>query len=287
MARARNIKPGFFRNADLVELPFEARLLFIGLWTIADKAGRMEDRPKQIKMELFPADNLDCDALLSMLHELGMIDRYTVENKKYIQVVNFSKHQNPHRDEKTSVIPDKNGVVLVEDNAKHGASTVQTQCKDDSNTVAIGLIPDSLNTDSLNTDSLNTDSLETSKDLSAPSALTSKKGTRLPEDWVLPKAWGEWALSEKQGWTADDVRSVAANFKDHWLANANQAKSKKSDWLATWRIWVRSPLNGIKPGSASGFQTAGERRMAVTDAAIDAWLSEGSGNVVEGELVNV
>ena len=34
MARSRNIKPGFFSNDELVELPFEARLLFIGLWTI-------------------------------------------------------------------------------------------------------------------------------------------------------------------------------------------------------------------------------------------------------------
>ena len=67
MARARNIKPGFFRNADLAELPIEARLLFIGLWTIADREGRMEDRPKQIKMELFPADSLDCDDLLGPL----------------------------------------------------------------------------------------------------------------------------------------------------------------------------------------------------------------------------
>ena len=56
MARARNIKPGFFRNSDLVELPMDARLLFIGLWTLADRMGRLEDRPKQIKMEIFPAE---------------------------------------------------------------------------------------------------------------------------------------------------------------------------------------------------------------------------------------
>ena len=31
MARARNIKPGFFTNDELVELPFATRLLFIGL----------------------------------------------------------------------------------------------------------------------------------------------------------------------------------------------------------------------------------------------------------------
>ena len=52
MARARNIKPGFFTNDELVELPFATRLLFIGLWTIADREGRMVDRPKKIKMEI-------------------------------------------------------------------------------------------------------------------------------------------------------------------------------------------------------------------------------------------
>jgi len=51
MSRSRNIKPGFFRNADLVELPVETRLLFIGLWGLADREGRMSDRPKQIKIK--------------------------------------------------------------------------------------------------------------------------------------------------------------------------------------------------------------------------------------------
>ena len=44
--RARNIKPGFFKNDALAELDFAGRLLFIGLWGIADRAGRLEDRPK-------------------------------------------------------------------------------------------------------------------------------------------------------------------------------------------------------------------------------------------------
>ena len=92
MARARNIKPGFFRNADLVELPMEARLLFIGLWTLADREGRLEDRPKQIKMEIFPADSVDCDVLLVQLASTGMVARYEVDGKRYLQVVNFTKH---------------------------------------------------------------------------------------------------------------------------------------------------------------------------------------------------
>ena len=148
MARARNIKPGFFRNADLVELPFEARLLFIGLWTIADRAGRLEDRPKQIKMELFPADSFDCDMMLNELQRIGMVERYELYGKRYLQVVNFCKHQNPHKDEKASTIPDKNGnVATIEQTPKkHGANTVQTPCKDDGNPAdSLLLIPDSLN----------------------------------------------------------------------------------------------------------------------------------------------
>jgi hypothetical protein len=105
MARARNIKPGFFRNADLVELSFEARLLFIGLWTMADREGRLEDRPKQIKMELFPADNLDCEGLLASLAGIGMIARYEASGGKYIHIVSFLKHQMPHHKEVASVIP--------------------------------------------------------------------------------------------------------------------------------------------------------------------------------------
>lgn len=134
MARARNIKPGFFRNADLVELSFESRLLFIGLWTLADRAGRLEDRPKQIKMELFPADNVDCNAALDDLASTGMVARYTVDGVRYLQVVNFAKHQNPHRDEKASSIPEP---------IEHDANTVQTLCEDGANTVAIGLNPES------------------------------------------------------------------------------------------------------------------------------------------------
>ncbi|UCV01745.1 hypothetical protein [Dechloromonas denitrificans] len=135
MARSRNIKPGFFRNADLAELSFEARLLFIGVWTLADREGRLEDRPKQIKMEIFPADNLDCDGVLNDLADTGMIVRYQVDGKRYLQVTNFCKHQNPHKDEKQSTIPAQ---------GLHSASTVQAPCKDDASTMGILLIPDSL-----------------------------------------------------------------------------------------------------------------------------------------------
>lgn len=109
MARARNIKPGFFRNADLVELPAETRLLFIGLWTLADREGRIEDRPKQIKMELFPADSFDVGSMLDQLKLAGFVGRYEVDSIKVLEVVNFIKHQDPHYKEKASELPPRPG----------------------------------------------------------------------------------------------------------------------------------------------------------------------------------
>jgi hypothetical protein len=142
MARARNIKPGFFSNEELVELSFSTRLLFIGLWTIADREGRLEDRPKRIKMAIFPADDVDVDKALNELHDSGFILRYECDAGRFIQVVAFTKHQNPHKAEKDSTIP---APFQTE------ASTVQAPCKNDGNR-ADSLIPDSLIPDSLNPD---------------------------------------------------------------------------------------------------------------------------------------
>ena len=105
MARSRNIKPGFFTNDELAECSPYARLLFAGLWTIADREGRGEDRPKKIKVLVLPFDNLDVDELMQALHDKGFIHRYEVEGDKYFQICNWAKHQNPHHKEIASVIP--------------------------------------------------------------------------------------------------------------------------------------------------------------------------------------
>jgi hypothetical protein len=105
MARARSIKPGFFSNEDLIELPFEYRLLFAGLWTLADRDGRMEDRPKRVKLNIFPGDDVDCEAGLAALAEKKFIQRYKVDGIAFIQIVAWKKHQSPHIKEAASTIP--------------------------------------------------------------------------------------------------------------------------------------------------------------------------------------
>jgi hypothetical protein len=97
--------PGFFQNEILIELHPLTRLLFAGLWTIADREGRLEDRPKRIKMALLPADDHDVDSALTDLHHAGFITRYAMNDGNYIQINKFLKYQKPHVREAASEIP--------------------------------------------------------------------------------------------------------------------------------------------------------------------------------------
>lgn len=108
MARSRNIKPAFFQNDILGELEPLARLLFIGMWTLADFKGCLEHRPKKIKAQILPYDNCDVEQLTINLERSGFIEIYSVNDQSYIKILNFSKHQNPHKNEREagSDIPD-------------------------------------------------------------------------------------------------------------------------------------------------------------------------------------
>jgi uncharacterized protein YdaU (DUF1376 family) len=75
----------------------------------------------------------------------------------------------------------------------------------------------------------------------AASTKPAKKGTRLVDNWQLPKAWGEWAMAEYPAWTAGIVRLEAEKFADHWHAKAGK-DAAKLDWEATWRTWCRSDI---------------------------------------------
>ncbi len=120
MPRIRYLKPDFFKDEDLVEHPHWIRLLFEGLWTIADKEGRLEDRPKRIKVDLFPYENIDIEKGLSELAKTKnhskrpFIQRYEIEGEKYIAIVNWHKHQKPHHTEKESTIPPAPPLKIME-----------------------------------------------------------------------------------------------------------------------------------------------------------------------------
>ena len=98
--RARNIKPGFFLNDELLDLEPLKRIFFIGLLCSADAYGRLEDRPRQLRRAVLPDDTIDPEETLKQMADAGLIIRYSVNGHGLIQVTRFQDHQSPHRDEK-------------------------------------------------------------------------------------------------------------------------------------------------------------------------------------------
>lgn len=95
MARIRTIKPEFWTDEKVVDLPYEFRLLFIGVWNFADDQGFNDNSPKRIKMQVFPGDDVDVSRGLARLLELSLLDRLdlTDGSGSVLHVRNWDKHQ--------------------------------------------------------------------------------------------------------------------------------------------------------------------------------------------------
>jgi len=119
MARIRYLKPDFFKDEDIKELSFEARLFYQGLWIQADREGRGEDRPERLKIEIMPYDEVDAEEIMRLLahHKKNgkrpFIVRYEIDGEKYYQIINWQKHQRPHKTERDSDIPPPSKELLT------------------------------------------------------------------------------------------------------------------------------------------------------------------------------
>lgn len=77
------------------------------------------------------------------------------------------------------------------------------------------------------------------------------QGSRLPADWSLTAEYRQAAAQARPDWPTGYVETVAASFRDYWIAQPG-AKGRKVDWLATWRNWCRNdrskPVQGLPTG---------------------------------------
>lgn len=106
MPRIRTIKPEFFTSDTVSQLPLRTRLTWIGLWTHSDDYGRSRDNVKLIKAAVWPLDEIsirDIEIDLNTLADRGLIYRYEIEGKDYIQVSNWTEHQKVDRPSKSPI----------------------------------------------------------------------------------------------------------------------------------------------------------------------------------------
>lgn len=109
MAKIRTVKPDLFRHDALFDaeqkyqLPL--RLAFIGLFTCCDREGRFRWKPKQLKLDVFPFDDLDMSAVLDALAACHFVQKYTFEGEMYGCVPSWHKHQCVNHREAETQLP--------------------------------------------------------------------------------------------------------------------------------------------------------------------------------------
>ena len=219
MARSRNIKPGFFVNDELAECPPLARLMFIGLWTLADATGRLKDKPRQIKAQTLPYDDCDPDSLLNNLDLSGFIQRYSVQGQPTIQVVNFVEHQNPHINER------KKGSAFGSYDDRDNESDIIQEHRELSSLIETNLDKSDTNHE----DSLlpHTDSLEKHIVEKGGETMEQKEAMRSIIEYLNEKAGKKFRGTDSnikfirarlgQGYTIDDMRAVVDRKVAEWL----------------------------------------------------------------------
>lgn len=234
MARARNIKPGTFKNELLGSMDPLAVLLFISLWTLADREGRVEDRPLRIKAETFPyRENIDVNGYLTLLERYGFIARYEAAGVRVIQITKFSEHQNPHGTEKDSALPNRDGHLTVHERnrncvtGKFSLVPFENQSLNDFNVNVTLDNVNSRNDNALIPSSLNPDSL-----LLNPSTLKpEKKASR----FAPPSLDEVRAYIQARGSPVNPDAFVDFYTSNGWKVGKNVMK----DWQACVRTWEK------------------------------------------------
>jgi hypothetical protein len=95
MARIRSVHPGLFKDEAFMELSMAARVLVIGIWTLADDHGVFEWKPRLIRAEVFPSDNVEIEPLLDELMAQRCIQRFSNSGRTYAVIRNFCLYQRP------------------------------------------------------------------------------------------------------------------------------------------------------------------------------------------------
>lgn len=110
MQRIRTVKPELFKHDGLFDAEQESglplRVAFIGLLTCCDREGRFRWKPRILKLDVLPYDDVDFEEVLNELARKGFICKYEASGEFFGLVPSFSKHQYINNKETASSLPD-------------------------------------------------------------------------------------------------------------------------------------------------------------------------------------
>lgn len=229
--RIRQIKPEFFKHAGLGEISRDARLLFIGLWCMADSEGRLDDNSRLIKSELFPFDEgLSSEQVGDWLNELASVDekvltRYVLGKKQYIQINNFSIHQHLMGNEKNKKSrrpsPPENGSAIAKE------AKVRTQYVPSTTDIRSNGVTELRKKPPLSP-------------LEGEPKQKAQRKTKIAENWEPKQELIDWALAKD---ATVDIQYQSELFRNHFLANGKTML----DWDRAWQTWIARSKEFSRP----------------------------------------
>ena len=252
MARTRSLKPQYFKNDLLAECQPLARLLFAGLWCMADAEGRLEYRPLRVKAEVLPYDECDVDQLADELEQRGFVRRYTVDDVTILVIPKFLEHQRPHPKEPTESFPPEENATAVNKLERAVNKSGTAGNKFERAVYVCASYPSPFNPSPSN-----------------PSVMVPEKSAALPKRqpqtaalvWDPVEGWQGITDADRTAWaTAYPAASLTAELAkaSEWL-RANPTKAKRSNWRKFLTGWLTRCQDGGGTDRGNGRRPADER----------------------------
>ena len=273
MSRIRTIKPDFFLHDELAELTPLNRLLFIGMWTLADCEGRLEDRPKRIRAQLHPYDDGDTDAMLQSLHDRNFITRYSVGGVGYIEINNFKKHQriSGKEAEFESSIPKNPNVIIDIEKGSAGEALGKQQG-------STGEIPNAQEGKGKEGKGIGKEGSVSPPSASRPPA----RKTACPADLSITPELQAWA--DERGY-----REPLAAHLESFVGKATAKGYAYADWQAALRNAIRDDWAGLRNIPTPRQRATKQSRISSDPriAEVQQILAGAKRTVIEGEFAHV
>jgi len=278
MPRKRMIDPGIWRSEQVNTLPRDARLLFIGMFSNADDAGRLHGSARFLKATIFPYDDDVTSAVVGSWRDevirSGLVVLYTNGGHEYLYLPTWRRHQRIDRPSE-SVLP-----------SPEDSTSDLSIVGDDSTNARRGLDEDSppieykVNEDKTTQGNSREVKVDAPDGASTPGNIEDM--TPLEEALRDLKAWGKFTV-EDRAWVREllhdypgavppDVRDMAT----HWVAKT--AKHSKGQWKARFRSWVHRKEEFAAKDAAAGAQ----RRKAPPGNDYDGCLGRAAATVRTG-----
>lgn len=239
MPRIRGISPEIFQNHRVCNVSLGARWLYLGLVLHADSNGICHAHPARLRRSIFPDHGFNdghVNELLGELRTQGLIAGYRVNGEVYIWVIGFHEHQKDKYKSLKYPLPPQEVIN-------------ETMEQSDLFAISGRMIRPERSTDASISSSLFL--VKDSQEKTPSEGVVHKKGTRLPQDFVVPLDWiadGKAHL-EKHSISGVDVELEADNFVNHW-ASATGSAAVKFDWRRTWLNWLVRASTFVATGRA-------------------------------------